>query len=168
MCFVLEFHRCISFRPRCISRRIKLNRHRPFLFILRETGKKISRPPSPPPPTIFHGNYGVDGGVVKNPPLVVRAPLTLSVAHTVYSKTRFNPPQFESSWPSFQTRATRSTHFLSLQPTILFIPSSFFFSFFLIVHLPSRDIIIHWTGKGRRRREGGLISARQTRIIDSL
>lgn len=53
MCFVLEFHRCISFRPRCISRRIKLNRHRPFLFILRETGKKISRPPSPPPTDYF-------------------------------------------------------------------------------------------------------------------
>lgn len=104
-CFALEFHRSaetaykcvslhlvapISFRPR---RSINHLSPVPPLFI-RETGKKISRPP--PPPTVSHGNYGVDGGVVKNPPLVARA----------FARQSFIPKlaliPLESSWPSFR------------------------------------------------------------------
>lgn len=48
------------------------------------------------PPTVSYGNYGVDGGVVKNPPLVARA----------FARQSFIPKlaliPLESSWPSFR------------------------------------------------------------------
>lgn len=44
------------------------------------------------PPTVSHGNYGVDGGVVKNPPLVARFAFRSAI---VYSETRFNPARIK-------------------------------------------------------------------------